>query len=135
MNLNPHQYKFIFNTSFLSIGSFFYAIYNGYYVLSLCPGGVFLTSINYWRKPQYGWRRNLDMTYVFLAFNYQNYMAYRSQYMIQYYIIILLAICCYPFAKYYSKNHFFWRSAYMHCLLHIIANIANFILYSGKIYY
>lgn len=59
-----------------------YAVYNGYYGLSICSGGVFLTSINYWIYPNYSWRRYLDMTYVIFAMNYQLYKAYGSQYMI-----------------------------------------------------
>ena len=59
--LQKEQTTIIYNISFLSLGSSIYAIYNGYYYMSIYPGGVFLTSINYWRKPDYSWRRYLDM--------------------------------------------------------------------------
>ena len=131
--LYTEQYKVIFNVSFLSFGSSIYAIYNGYYGLSICPGGVFLTSINYWIYPDYSWRRYLDMTYVKFAFIYQLYKAYRSQYMAQYYILMFFAASMYPLGIYYYKKKQYWRSTYVHCLLHIISNIANIVLYSGRI--
>ena len=85
--LYPEQYKIIYNVSFLSLGSCMYAIYNGYYCLSICPGGVFLTSINYWRHPDYSWRRYLDMTYVKLSFIYHGNT---EKFQIPYRIVILL---------------------------------------------
>jgi len=78
--LEPDQYKNIYNVSFLALGSCAYAAYKGHYILSICPGGVFLTSINYWYYPDYSWRRYLDMTYVSLALFYQLYKAYGAQY-------------------------------------------------------
>jgi len=57
-----------------------YAIYKNHYDLALVPGGVFLTSINYWRCPDYSWRRYLDMIYVKLALIYQIYRAYNAEY-------------------------------------------------------
>lgn len=133
MELQPNQYKTIFYISFLSLGSSIYAVYNKYYILSLCPGGVFLTSINYWRKPDYSWRRYLDMTYVKFALCYQIYKAYRSQYMLQYYTIMFLAIMCYPVGIYYYNKKNYWHSTYTHCGLNILANIGNVVLYTGKI--
>jgi len=131
--LYPEQYKLIYNISFLSLGSSMYAVYNGYYDLSVCPGGVFLTSINYWIYPDDSWRRYLDMIYVSLALNYQLYKAYDSQYMIPYYSIMFAATSMYPLGIYYYKKRLFWHSTYAHCALHIISNIANIVLYSGRI--
>lgn len=131
--LYPEQYKLIYKISFLSLGSSIYAAYNGYYGLSICPGGVFLTSINYWKYPDYSWRRYLDMSYVKLALIYQLYKAYGCQYMVQYYSLMFLATSMYPLGIYYYKKNLFWHSTYAHCTLHIIANIANIVLYSGRI--
>lgn len=131
--LYPEQYKIIYNVSFLSLGTSIYAVYNGYYDLSVVPGGVFLTSINYWIYPDYSWRRYLDMAYVKLAFIYQVYKAYGSQYMVYYYLLMFVAVSMYPLGIYYYKKKLFWHSTYVHCVLHIISNIANIVLYSGRI--
>ena len=133
-HLQPKQYKTIFRISFLSLGSSMYAVYNRHYLLSLCPGGVFLTSINYWRKPEHSWRRTLDMTYVLLALMYQLYKANRSEYRIQYYTLTLIAGSMYPLAIYYSRQKRYWHSTYAHCGIHVIANIGNIVLYSGKMF-
>jgi len=132
-NLSPSQSNTIYNTSFLSLGSSIYAIYNGYYTISLCPAGVFLTSINYWRNPVNSWRRKLDMVNVFLTLSYQLYIANRAEYRVPFYTTTLIAGSMYPLALYYSNKKLYWHSTYAHCALHVIANIANIILYSGKI--
>jgi hypothetical protein len=131
--LEPEQYNLIFRVSFLSLGSSVYAIHNGYYDLALCPGGVFLTSITYWVKPDYSWRRYLDMLYVKFALSYQLYKAYNSQYMVYYYTLIAITVAFYPLGVYYYKKKLYWKSTYSHCMLHLIANIANIVLYSGRI--
>ena len=127
------QYKMIYNMSFLSLGSSMYAIYNGYYKLAICPGGVFLTSINYWIHPDYSWRRYIDIAYVCGAISYQLYKAYGSQYMIPYYSLMCVGCSMYPLGIYYYKKKLLWHSTYAHCALHLIANIANIVLYSGNI--
>ena len=76
--LYPEQYKLIYNISFLCLISSIYAVYQEYYVLSIIPGSVFITSINYWRYPDYSWRRYLDMICVKSALLYQLYRAYNS---------------------------------------------------------
>jgi hypothetical protein len=133
--LNTEQYSIIYKVSFLSLGSSIYAMYNGYYGMSIYPGGVFLTSVNYWRKPDYSWRRYLDMGYVKYALTCQLYNAYGAQYGREYCAVTFIAVCFYVLGVYYNKKSLYWHSTYAHCMLHIIANIANLILYSGKITY
>jgi hypothetical protein len=130
--LKKEQYSLIYKVSFLSLGSCVYAIYNQQYALSICPGGVFLTSINYWRKPDYSWRRYADITYVRCSLAYQVYRAARSQYMYQYYSFTLFAIYLFFWGVRYYKENKHWHSTYAHCGLHIFANIACVFLYSGK---
>jgi len=133
-------YSCIYRVSFLSFLSSIYAIYCECYDLAPVPGGVFLTSVNYWRRPTYGWRRNLDMGYVTCAVMYQNYRAYHTYYytmkMGHYFVLlycglVLLGIGCYPVSVYLYKKKDLWGSTYVHCLLHVVANIANVLLYSG----
>ena len=129
--LTEEQYSNIYNTSFLSLGSSIYALHNRQFALALCSGSVFLTSINYWRKPDYSWRRYLDMGVVKSVLLYQLYTAYGSPYMMQYYSLTGAAVGVYGLGVYYYKKNLHWHSTYAHCLLHIVANIANVILYYG----
>jgi hypothetical protein len=131
--LYPKQYSYIYKISFLSFFSSLYAIYRGYYDLALVPGSVFLTSINYWRKPDYSWRRYFDVFIVLLVFTYQNIRAYKAEYMYTYYTLITISVFFFFFGIYLFKINEWWYSVYSHCLLHFFANLSNFILYSGYI--
>jgi hypothetical protein len=131
--LKEDQYLTIFKVSFLLLGSCIYAIWNGYYHLSIYPGGVFLTSINYWRKPDYSWRRYLDMCYVHYALITQGYKVYNAQYAMEYYTLSFIACCFFLLGIYYYKRKLYWHSTYAHCALHIFSNVANVVVYSGQI--
>ena len=131
--LDKEQYIYIYNTSYLSLLSFIYAIYRNHYNLAAVPGSVFLTSIHYWKKPDYSYRRYLDMAVVKTALVYQHYIAYNAEYSKIYYTIFLLAMASYPIGIYYYNKKDYWKSTYAHILLHLLANIGNIILYSGYI--
>ena len=108
--LLPEQSLLIWRTSFLSLGSCIYALYKGHYYIAVVPGGVFITSINYWRRPDYSWRRYLDMAYVKLSLLYQLYHSYRSENRMLYYGILALSISFYPLGLYYHKKKKYWYS-------------------------
>ena len=134
-------------SSFISFLSSIYALHCECYDLAAVPGGVFLTSVNYWRNPVYGWRRNLDMSYVAAALTYQNYRAYHllspsspssssssssSQLpaLLTYYTLMGIGIGCYSLSVHLYKKKDIWSSTYVHCMVHVLANIANVLLYN-----
>ena len=129
--LSPAQSKCIWRVSFVSAFSSAYAVYRGHYDLALVPGGVFMTSINYWRLPTYGWRRNLDIACVWSALIYQSVRAYSMPNAVPYYRVMGIALLLYPASIYLYKKKCYWGSTYAHSMLHIIANIGNVVLYSG----
>jgi hypothetical protein len=131
--LYPEQYSFIWKASFFSLFSCIYAFYNNHYDLALVPGGVFLTSINYWYKPDYSWRRYVDMGVVYTSLIYQFLRAYNAEYSKIYYVSMCFAASFYPLGIYYYNKKQYWPSTYAHSMLHLIANISNVILYSGHI--
>ena len=138
--LEPEYASCIYRISFISFLSSIYAIYCECYDLALVPGGVFLTSVNYWRNPVYGWRRNLDMSYVACALIYQNYRAYHlllsssssSQIpgLLAYYTLMGIGMGCYWLSLHLYKKKDIWSSTYVHCLVHLLANTANVLLYN-----
>ena len=130
--LPPNQYWFLWKISWFSLGSASFAIYRGYYDLALVPLGVWLTSINYWRYPDYSWRRYLDIGYVHCSLIYQLTRAYNAEYWIPYFIILSIGIICFPISIYFHKKNS-WLSTILHGMVHIFGNISNIILYSGKI--
>jgi len=131
--LKKEQYTLIYKFSYLSLISSIYATYNNHYHLAICPGSIFITSIYYWKNPDYSYRRYLDMVVVKTSIIYQYYMSYNAQYMIIYNIILTLGILGYIIGIYYYHKKDYWKSTYADISLHILENIANIILYYGNI--
>jgi len=129
--LEKPQYTILYYSSHLSFLSFLYAICKEKYIISLCPGVIFITSINYWRWPTYSWRRYIDMTAVIASLIYQSYIAYTAKDGNTYYILTGVALLTFPFSKYYYMKKQLWISTYLHVMLHILANIANIYLYAS----
>jgi len=119
--------------SFCSAISGSYAIQQRLIHLSIGPFTIFLTSINYWRKPVYGFRRNFDMVCCFIALSYHILCCIKMQSAFMYCSITTIASICWPLSWYmYNKKHF-WTSTIIHSLIHVIANIANIALIYGPI--
>ena len=131
--LEEQQYSLIYRTSYLSLLSSLYAIYRCHYAVSLLPASIFLTSIHYWKKPDYSYRRYLDMAVVKSAIVCQHYVAYNAQYANIYYGIFAVGLFAYPIGIYYYQKKDYWKSTYAHMALHLMANIGSMILYSGYI--
>jgi hypothetical protein len=108
-----------------------FALYRQLYIDACFPFAVFLTSINYWRYPDYSWRRYLDMTTVKCSLVYQSYYSYKSKTRKYYYFYTALAILCYRISIYYYQKKDNWKSTYFHFLLHIFSNASLIALYSG----
>lgn len=132
METIERPYILIYKVSHLSLLSFFYALYRSQYTLAIVPVSVFLTSTLYWYKPDYSWRRYLDMVVVKSCFVYQGIMAYNADFGPEYYVIILVAISFYPIGILYDKKGDTLSSTYAHVMLHILANLANIVLYSSS---
>ncbi len=110
-----------------------YGFYRGHYLSSIVPTCVFLTSMNYWRHPTYGWRRNADVLCVICAFLTMLVVAYNATYGQRYYILITLAAFCYPLSHYFTNQDMEHMGTLMHSYMHILGNLALFILFSGDI--
>jgi hypothetical protein len=130
--LPASHYWFLWKISWLAFISCIYAISQKHYDLALVPGGVFLTSINYWRKPDYSWRRYMDIGYVHISQLYQCSRAWGGEYAVPYYSLLAIGIVCFPLSIYY-KNSNINLSTTLHAMVHIFGNISNIVLYSGKI--
>lgn len=110
-----------------------YGIYKGHYLSSLIPAAIFITSMNYWRHPIYGWRRTLDVACVVFSFITMLIIAYHATYGTGYYIFITLAAVCYPLSHYFHNQDQQYMGTLMHAYMHIFGNIALFVIFSGDI--
>ncbi len=73
----PYKFsKYLFCSSFLMALSFIFALYFNEGYISIYFFLLFLTSINFWRKPEYGLRRNLDKMLVYCGVIYTLFFIY-----------------------------------------------------------
>ena len=104
--------------------------------LALIPASVFTTSIFYWRNPiRNSWRRKLDIVVVLSGLSYQSYYVYKqySTPFVRKSYTALIGMCasCYLSSNYFMKRGHVWRATYAHASIHIVANLANIVVYKG----
>jgi hypothetical protein len=131
--LPPSYANLLWYVSWLSLVSALYAYGRGYYDLAIVPGGVWVTSINYWRKPDYSWRRYVDIAYVHTALLYQILRAHESEYRILYYRILAIGCLFFPVGVFFHKKSELRKSTWCHAMVHVLGNVSNFVLYSGYV--
>ena len=131
--LSPQYYTLIWRVSWINAVSCMYAVYMNHVDLAFAPGGILITSLLYWYKPDYSWRRYVDMTYVHFALIYHLCRAWNAEFAIPYYAMKAISLAMYQIGVYYYRQGDHERSTQYHCLLHVIANAANIVLYTGHI--
>ena len=128
--------RFIWYCAWSSLPSAIYAYSHATSThLALVPASVWATSLLYWRNPvRNSWRRTLDIAVVFSGVTYQSYYAFRyapAQTTPTYAALILMSASCYGISHYYLAHGRIWPATYTHAAIHIVANIANLVLYDG----
>jgi hypothetical protein len=124
---NHHTYLFV--TSHFSLISAAYCYKNGI-SLWIIPAGVYINSINYWRRPAMGWRRNIDIGYAVGGCVCQSVIAYRSPIFQTFYFSLLTAsLLAYPLSGWFYRRKQYVASTFAHSFIHILANVANVGLY------
>jgi hypothetical protein len=116
-----------------SLISAMYAIYTGNTDLAAVPFSVFCTSIVYWHWPTYGWRRNIDIINTQICLWWQLYKAANAEYRVYYYSTKSIAILLFGLSWVAHLNNKSWAGTICHTGVHLVANLANIILYSGRI--
>eukprot|EP01134_Creolimax_fragrantissima_P008651 CFRG8656 len=125
-------YQRCFQSSNLAILSWIVAFYLKLYVLGTLNLGVWLTSVNYWRKPTIGFRRTLDICVVHVAFWVHIYHSiYATALNSIYYVVVVAGLACYRNARRYHFQGNYEYDSRWHCTMHVIGNISNMILYCG----
>ena len=120
--------KNLYYSSFLVISSIIMGNYHKLYYLSTSTFLILLTSINYWRYPIKGFRRNLDITIVHLSLLLHLYYCYLYKYY-NYYILLIVGIISYIISNMSIKKELYCIGCNLHMFIHIIANINNLFLY------
>lgn len=119
--------------SFLSVGTSFYAFQVNAHDLMLMPLFVFITSVNYWRFPIYGWRRNIDITAVCSSILYKVYLIQTSPNGFYTSLSLMTGILFYIVGWLFHYYNYYHISTLFHCGVHLLANLSMFFLIIGTI--
>ena len=130
--LEKDQYSILYRVSYLALFASLYGCYRQHYELAIVPGSIFLTSINYWRRPDYSWRLYLDLGVVRGMVMYQHIMAFSHENAVPYYAMATSMIVFYLIAQHYYNKKDYWKFVYAHTMVHVCGNIGNVVLYSGQ---
>jgi hypothetical protein len=131
------QADFIWRCAWLSVPSAIYAATAASAAtthLAVVPASVWATSLLYWRNPvRDSWRRTLDMAVVFSGVTYQTYYAFRhirdTPAIARYSALIGCSAACYGLSQYFMGRGLLWPATYAHASIHLVANVANVVLY------
>jgi hypothetical protein len=132
----PKKYsRRVFFSGMLAIISVVVSLYYGLYDFTIITTFVLVNSINYWRHPVVGMRRNIDMLFAIFACIYQmlaSFSLINKWCFLGYWITVFLAIFSYCLARRYGRvKHNLDAASKWHMGLHIWGNTSNVILYYG----
>jgi hypothetical protein len=130
----PECSQILWTSSWLFLGTSVYTVYKKQYDLVIVPGGIFLTSINYWRDPHFNsWQRTVDVYYIYFSFLYQVMRCYNSQNIMYFLLGLVICFLLYKVSGMTYNNNMILLSAILHSCLHITANLSIVGLNSGYI--
>jgi len=118
-----------------------FALYYNMYYHAICVCCLIFCSINYWRKPSYGLRRNIDILCVYTTgaiFTYSAYMAINNIYILSYcHLLLVIAFSTYKYGCYLNNlDHNNVKWVMYHGTFHIICvYIIMCVLYYIRPYY
>ena len=128
----PEYAQKIFKASFLTLISFITAVTLQVWDGAAVTGSVFVCSTNYWRRPEYGWRRNIDIVNSLTCLAYQTWRSFQvsAPYMIGFLTPTYFGLGCYFFSQHHIRTNTV-LSARAHVGTHFFANVGNVVLYLG----
>ena len=131
--LEPHHSRLLSRISWLLIISVVVAVRNQRMDCAIAASSLMLTSINYWRNPVLGWRRNLDILVAFGGFTYQVVIVAACAPAKNLYLLsVVICLWCYLRALYCGRVLGDPATAVgWHCAIHICGNLGNCILYES----
>ena len=110
-----------------------YIILGFYYNMYLCSIGaiiIFITSINYWKKPVIkSLARKIDMTCVCIIVPYHYYLSFYTTNKLVSSGMITIGILNYPLSIYLQNIQYIKTSAICHCLLHLFVSVGSSFMY------
>ena len=132
---DPCQYNYLWYSACMFLATTGYSIYQEKYVFTIWPSGIFITSLNYWKKPRFNsWERTLDVSYVYSSIGYHLFRSVGAENASYFYLYFFIGITCYILSNYNLDKKRLYISAFLHSMVHLFSNIAALCLYSGYIH-
>jgi hypothetical protein len=124
-NIPKNQSDLLFYISIFIAVSAAYAFSKKQYDLFVLSTFALITSLNHWRDPQIGIRRNIDLAIIWFGAIYIFLRAMILQiYSISFWIFYIAALLSFVFGWRLFLNGYIWHSTIMHCILHICTNLS-----------
>jgi hypothetical protein len=126
----PYKYsKYLFCSSFLMSGTALVTLYYDDGVTSLYYFLLFLTSINFWRRPEHGFRRQLDQVLVYsvcLYVFYNVFLVLKTEFQRVTFISLFLSVLLFDVAEivlcYFNST----KWIIFHMAIHLYVSIMGF---------
>jgi len=123
-------YQYVYSNLFLHTIHIIIGFYCNMYLCSTGAIIIFITSINYWKKPVIkSFARKIDMTCVFIIVPYHYYLSFYTTNKIVSSGMMTIGILNYPLSIYFHNIQYIKTSALCHCLLHIFVSIGCSFMY------
>jgi len=117
------DFSFLFYSCFITLLSICSSLYYKIYDLMILSIMIQITSINYWRRPVKGMRRNIDIITVNLSTFYNLWTAYSYSYY-NFIYTVMIGTTCYFLSNSYKKKSELVKSLFFHFLVHLLPNIS-----------
>ena len=130
--LPPNQALFMWLVAWSNLFTGIFGLCRNHSSLAISPLLVFVTSLNYWRKPVYGLRRNLDMLSVVLGTLFATLRSFYSERKVLFWIFGFMGCSSYFVSWYFHRNYYKsypWISTITHALVHVFACLSNCLLF------
>ncbi len=128
----PACARVLFGVSFITLASFCVASVLRVYDGMVVTAAVLFCSINHWRRPVYGARRNVDICNNAVCLAYQTWRSFAvgTPYTACYLLFTYAGVGCFFWGRRLDKTNLM-HGVYAHSFVHILGNIGNVILYVG----
>ena len=132
--LEPKYSSILYKTSFLFGLNSIYGLYQmvnnklTFNNVLITNTLLFITSINYWRNPTYGFRRKIDITMSLTNIFYNSYTISHHPNAWICYVLIKMLMISYGISWYYHSNNNQKLGTYYHGMVHLIGNIGGFFI-------
>jgi hypothetical protein len=132
LSLQPIYSKWLWRSSWLHCVSIVCSWLTGAYDLTMLAAVVLFTSLNYWRKPDYGKRRYMDIICVQVALWWMALRSFSTHepHRTNAWILGIVMIICYMVSVWLHKRTPKWCT-FFHSLVHLSGNLINVVMCAG----